>query len=259
MKFNFQKKKIIKIKIINKNLRFEIQSIIQTKLTNLIITEIYRRGKYLILLLENNSSLMVHLGMTGYFRMVKEEDRKKHDHLVFYFYSKVLIFNDVRKFGFIKYHNLKELNDSKHLKNMGPEPFSDGFDLNYFTKKVKRKCSVKNLLMNQKFVAGLGNIYCSEILFDAGVSPERICNELSKKQIEKIIISTRRILEQAINSGGTTIKNFIVNNEKIGYFKNKLKVYGKENQSCPRCKSLAKIQKIRQSGRSTFLCTKCQI
>ena len=181
------------------------------------------------------------------------------DHLIFYFYSKVLIFNDVRKFGFIKYYDLKELNDSKHLKDMGPEPFSNGFNLNYFTKKIKRKCSVKNLLMNQKFVAGLGNIYCSEILFDAGVSPERICNELSKKQIEKIIISTRRILEQAINSGGTTIKNFIVNNEKIGYFKSKLKVYGKENQSCPRCKSLAKIQKIKQSGRSTFLCTKCQI
>ncbi len=258
LKSNFQKKKIIKVKIINKNLRFEIQSIIKTKLTNLIITKIYRRGKYLILLLENNFSLMIHLGMTGYFRMTNEDNRKKHDHLIFYFCSEVLIFNDVRKFGFIKFYNFEELNDSKHLKDMGPEPFSDGFNLNYFTKKIKRKCSVKNLLMNQKFVAGLGNIYCSEILFDAGVSPERICNELSKKQIEKIIISTRRILDQAITSGGTTIKNFIVNNEKIGYFKNKLKVYGKENQSCPRCKSLAKIQRIKQSGRSTFLCAKCQ-
>tara|TARA_Y100000022_G_C13209321_1_gene356752 strand:+ start:310 stop:903 length:594 start_codon:yes stop_codon:yes gene_type:complete len=197
--------------------------------------------------------------MTGYFRMMSEEDKKKHDHLIFYFYSKVLIFNDVRKFGFIKYYNFLELNNSKHLKDMGPEPLSDRFNLNYFTKKIKRKCSVKNLLMNQNFVAGLGNIYCSEILFDAGVNPERICNELSKEQIKKIILSTRKILKQAINLGGTTIKNFIVNNEKIGYFKNKLKVYGKENQSCPRCKTFATIQRIKQSGRSTFLCTKCQI
>ena len=112
--------------------------------------------------------------------------------------------------------------------------------------------------MNQKFVAGLGNIYCSEILFDAGVNPERICNELTREQIEKIIFSTKKILEQAIHYGGTTIKNFIVYNQKIGYFKNKLKVYGKENQSCPRCKTLVKIQRIRQSGRSTFLCPKCQ-
>ena len=259
LKFNFQKKKIKKIKIINKNLRFEIQSIIKTKLTNLIITKIYRRGKYLILLLENNSSLMIHLGMTGYFRMMGKENEKKHDHLIFYFNSKVLIFNDVRKFGFIKYYNSKELCDSKHLSEMGPEPFSDEFNLNYFIKKIKRKCNIKNLLMNQKFVAGLGNIYCSEILFDAGVSPERICNELSSSEIEKIILSTKKILGLAIRSGGTTIKNFIVYNEKIGYFKNKLKVYGKENQSCPKCKSFVKIQRIKQSGRSTFLCSKCQI
>ena len=258
MKFNFQKKKIKRIKIINKNLRFEIQSIIKTKLTNLIISKIYRRGKYLILLLENNSSLMIHLGMTGYFRVMKKEDKKKHDHLIFYFYSKVLIFNDVRKFGFIKFYDPEELSDSKHLLGIGPEPFSNEFNSDYFIKKIKRKCSVKNLLMNQKFVAGLGNIYCSEILFDAGVNHERICNELTREQIEKIIFSTKKILEQAIHYGGTTIKNFIVYNQKIGYFKNKLKVYGKENQSCPRCKTLVKIQRIRQSGRSTFLCPKCQ-
>ena len=262
------------VKINDGRLRYRVDKNKIKKIIGLKIKKISRRSKFLLFFFNNNSVMLVHLGMTGKFFFINQkntkyktsfyydinEDKdKKHDRVIFNLSkNRKLIYNDVRKFGFIKFYNFEELNDSKHLKDMGPEPFSGGFNLNYFTKKIKRKCSVKNLLMNQKFVAGLGNIYCSEILFDAGVNPEKICNELSKKQIEKIILSTRRILEKAINFGGTTIKNFVVNNEKIGYFKNKLKVYGKENQSCPRCKSLAKIQRIKQSGRSTFLCTKCQ-
>ena len=112
--------------------------------------------------------------------------------------------------------------------------------------------------MNQSFIAGLGNIYCSEILFDARLSPLRKINSLNNLEIRNMVKSTKKILKRAISSGGTTIKNFIVSEEKIGYFKNKLKVYSRDKKNCFRCLKGILIKKIRQSGRSTFFCEKCQ-
>ena len=113
--------------------------------------------------------------------------------------------------------------------------------------------------MNQNFTSGLGNIYCSEILFDSRVSPIREVKSLNDKELRKIIVSTKKILRHAIRLGGTTIKNFVVSNEKIGYFKNKLMVYGKEGLYCQRCAGESIIKRILQSGRSTFFCPRCQL
>ena len=113
--------------------------------------------------------------------------------------------------------------------------------------------------MNQNFVAGLGNIYCSEILFDAKISPKKRFKNLNNNQIKQIIKSTKKILYKAVSFGGTTIKNFIVSDEKVGYFKNRLKVYGRINQPCTRCKNNHKVQKIIQNGRSSFFCINCQL
>tara|TARA_Y100001968_G_C19323938_1_gene700718 strand:- start:674 stop:1141 length:468 start_codon:yes stop_codon:yes gene_type:complete len=146
-----------------------------------------------------------------------------------------------------------------HLNKIGPEPLSSEFTDLYFRKKISTAVTIKSLLMNQKFVAGLGNIYCSEILFDARIHPERISSNLNKKEIKRITSSIKKILTLAIKVGGTTIKNFIVSNEKVGYFKNKLKVYGRQDQSCKRCKSKHKIKKIIQNGRSSFFCVNCQL
>ncbi len=255
---NFNGKRIQKIKIINKKLRYEIKSNIAKNFINLIIKNIYRRGKYLILSFENGSSLLVHLGMTGYFRVSTNKKLIKHDHITFYFKSKFLIYNDIRKFGFIKFYKPRELTTSRHLTRIGPEPFTREYNFNYFKLHSKKTTNIKNLLMNQSFVAGLGNIYCSEILFDAQINPKKICKNLNNQQIRHIISSTRKILNKAIKLGGTTIKNFIVSDEKIGYFKNELKVYGKENSDCIRCLKLGKIKKIIQNGRSTFYCSNCQ-
>ena len=255
---NFNGKRIQKIKIIDKKLRYEIKPNIAKYFINLIITKIYRRGKYLILLFENNYTLLIHLGMTGYFRILDKENLIKHDHLIFYFKSKILVFNDIRKFGFVKIYKPDEVLNSQHLIKIGPEPLSKEYDLNYFKHNSKRKTNIKNLLMNQYFVAGLGNIYCSEILFDAEINPKKKCNKLKPEQMKRIILSTKKILIKAIKFGGTTIKNFIVSNEKIGYFKNELKVYGKEHSHCVRCKKVYKIKKILQNGRSTFFCSNCQ-
>jgi formamidopyrimidine-DNA glycosylase len=141
---------------------------------------------------------------------------------------------------------------------MGPEPLEKNFNLNYFKKNRNTEVSIKNLLMNQKFVAGLGNIYCSEILYDAGIHPQKKSKALKENDMIKLINSTKKILNKAIKLGGTTIKNFIVSDEKIGYFKSKLKVYGRFNQECLRCLGERKILKIKQSGRSSFFCSNCQ-
>ena len=253
------RKKILKVLTINEKLRYKVPSNLNLSLRNLIIAKILRRGKYLILLFKDSKfNLLIHLGMTGYFRISDEIVEKKHDHLIFFLEKKILVYNDIRKFGFVKVYCDNEIFYSSHLINMGVEPLSKNFNLNYFNTFRKRAVDLKSLLMNQSFVAGLGNIYCSEILYDARVSPLRKIESLNDTEIRNIIKSTKKILKKAISFGGTTIKNFIVSEEKIGYFKNKLKVYSREKKKCLRCLKGIVIKKIKQSGRSTFFCEKCQ-
>ncbi len=252
-------KKILKVFTVNEKLRYKIPSSLNLSLKNLIITKILRRGKYLILLFKSSKfSLLIHLGMTGYFRLIDELKERKHDHLIFFLEKKILIFNDIRKFGFVKIYFDQEIFNSSHLINMGVEPLSKKFNLNYFNSFKKRTVDLKGLLMNQSFIAGLGNIYCSEILHDAKISPLRKTNTLNNSEILGIIKSTKKILKRSISFGGTTIKNFIVSEEKIGYFKNKLKVYSRDKKKCLRCLKGIVIKKIKQSGRSTFFCERCQ-
>ena len=143
LKSNFNHKRIQKIKIINKKLRYEIKPSISKYFVNLIITKICRRGKYLILLFNNKFTLLIHLGMTGYFRISNEEKLIKHDHLIFYFESRLLIFNDIRKFGFIKFYKPQEVFSSSHLSTIGPEPFSKKYDFDYFKNHSKKKLILK--------------------------------------------------------------------------------------------------------------------
>jgi len=256
---NVVAKKTLSVKIENKNLRFKVSKKIESKLRNVTITNILRRGKYLIFLYKNNYSLLFHLGMTGNFRIQTIREKRKHDHIIFQFEKRFLIFNDIRKFGFVKIYDEDKIYESTHLKTLGPEPLSSDYNLKHFIKYSKRKINIKNLLMKQGFVAGLGNIYCSEILHAAKVSPIRVAGSLRENDIKKIILSTKRVLKKAIKLGGTTIKNFVVSDEKIGYFKNNLKVYGREDSNCMRCEGKKKVKKIVQSGRSTFFCCACQI
>ena len=253
---NVVNEKTKSVKIENENLRFVITTNVSQILSNSIITKILRRGKYLLFLYNNNFTLLFHLGMTGFFRIERKYESRKHDHLIFNFAKKKLIFNDVRKFGFVKIFNAKEIFNCSHLKNLGPEPLSSKFCYEYFKNNLNRKTNIKNLLMNQSFVAGLGNIYCSEILFRSNIKPIRPINLIKDYEIIKIVNSVKKILLNSIKLGGTTIKNFVVSDEKIGYFKNKLMVYGRNEMSCLKCKN--KIAKITLSGRSTFFCSQCQ-
>ena len=259
MNKNIIQENIISVEIKDRNLRFDISSEIPKILNETMITKIDRLGKYLIFFNSKDYALILHLGMTGFFRIENSYNHRKHDHIIFSFKDKKLIFNDVRKFGFMKIYLQEKVFLSRHLKKLGPDPLSKEFSYSYFRKNLKRKTNIKNLLMNQYFVSGLGNIYCSEILFDSKISPVREIGSLKDQELQRIIFSTKKILRHAIKLGGTTIKNFIVSNEKIGYFKNKLMVYGRAGLFCQRCDSKILIKRILQSGRSTFFCSACQI
>ena len=251
--------KILSVQILNKNLRFPIESSFSDKVVNQSIKKISRRGKYLILFLTKNITILLHLGMTGYFRFCKNAKLIKHDHIIFGFKEKKMIYNDVRKFGFLKVYKSKNINHSEHLVKLGLEPLDGKLNINYLRKSINNsKQVIKAYLMNFKNIVGIGNIYSSEILFDSAIHPCKLSSAISNEEIERLIDSTKKILRKAIKLGGTSIKDYKDPNGKIGYFKNQLKVYARDNKPCVNCKKNVMIKKIIIQGRSTFFCEKCQ-
>ena len=219
--------------------------------------------------------MLVHLGMTGKFFYIdenntkyktsfyyemKEDKDKKHDRVIFYLQNnKKLIYNDVRKFGFIKLLNRSELDKNFHLKDLGPEPLKKKFNFCYFKKFIlRRNRIIKDLLMDQKFVSGLGNIYANEILFFSGVKPTKKVHNLTDMEIKKIIKFTKKILTKAIYLGGSSIKDFSSGSGKKGSFQQHFKVYGRNDEKCRNNKCNGNISKIVLNNRASFLCVKCQ-
>ena len=219
--------------------------------------------------------MLVHLGMTGkfffidkkrikyktsfYYSLNKDKD-KKHDRVIFNLSkNQELIYNDVRKFGFIKFFNKLSIKKNSHLKNLGPEPTDQKFNFTYFKNYIiGRKRTVKDILMDQKFVSGLGNIYVNEILFFSGVRPSRETRNLSNVEIIKIIKFTKKILIKAITLGGSSIKNFSSSSGKRGSFQQHFSVYGKKGENCPKKNCNNIIEKIVLANRASFYCSKCQ-
>ena len=251
--------KIKSVQIKNNKLRYPVSRDFQLNLKDIKVKKILRRGKFLVFFLEHNISFICHLGMTGTFRIQKKYYQEKHDHVIFFLSKNVIVYNDVRKFGFLKIEDSRKVLTSKHIKNLGIEPLDKNFDSSFLENQLKqKKHCIKTFLMNQKNIAGLGNIYCSEILFDSYISPKRLSYKLKKIEIERLVFSTKKIINSAIRKGGTTIQNYLAPEGKIGYFQNNLKVYGRSEKSCPRCCDNVKIKKILIQGRSTFFCKKCQ-
>ena len=267
------KAKIVNVKINNKNLRYKISHTLPKKLINEKILKISRRSKYLIFHFKNKL-LLVHFGMSGKFLIVRNEDNKifktsfyydlnilaKHNHIYFVLNNGlVLIYNDVRRFGFFKLFENIKLKEIIYLKKLGPEPFSVLFCIKYVQKFIKnRKKNIKNLLMDQTFVSGLGNIYVNEALFLSKIHPLRKCSNLERKCIKNLIYNIRRILKISINLGGSSIKDFKNTYGKSGNFQQFFNVYGQENKNCSRISCKGKIKKISISNRSSFYCNSCQ-
>tara|TARA_Y100000590_G_scaffold470416_1_gene664720 strand:- start:2413 stop:3276 length:864 start_codon:yes stop_codon:yes gene_type:complete len=264
---------IKKVIIKTKKLRYLINKINLTKLQGKKIINIKRRSKYLIFYFDQKILLLVHLGMTGKF-LIKEKNKlkktsfhdtiykntSKHNHIIFILNkNKQLIYNDIRKFGFIKTVNSKKLSKNLHLKFLGPEPLSNNFNLNYFKKRIlKRKRKIKDLLMDQKFVSGLGNIYVNEVLYFSKVNPSKNIFKISLHEVKNIIKFTKIVLKKSIKEGGSSIKNFENSDGKVGKYQQKFKVYNRANQSCKRVKCKSFIRRVIISNRSTFFCPDCQ-
>ena len=226
------------------------------------ILTIDRRAKYLLMRLENDVVVLIHLGMSG--RMVIELGtdpqipNRKHEHIVFVLENNNIIrFSDPRRFGLIEISHAKDLSSHQLLKDIGPEPLSTEFNSLMLANRLQgRKTPIKSVLLDQGVVAGLGNIYVCEGLFIAGLSPMRSANTITLKQANILVKKTKELLLDAIESGGSTLKDHVSATGEMGYFQHKFKVYGRAGHPCPICEE--PIRRIVQAGRSTFFCSECQ-
>jgi formamidopyrimidine-DNA glycosylase len=263
---------ITDVKIKNYNLRYKINKSFRKNVIKKKIKKITRRSKYLIFHLSDKTFFIIHLGMTGRILVGKNNTLldtsfyssnssiNKHNHLYFFFKKYVMIYNDTRRFGFIKFYTEEELLKSSHLIHLGVEPLSKSLNFRYFKERIKGfKKSIKNTLMDQSFICGLGNIYVNEALFISKISPGRMSFKIKDNEIILLIKSIKKILKKSIVFGGSTIKDFHNSEGKSGQFQNFFKVYAKEGQGCPRSSCNGTIQRSVISSRATFFCTKCQV
>jgi formamidopyrimidine-DNA glycosylase len=263
------------VKINDGRLRYKINRNKIKKIIGLRFKKISRRSKYLLFFFNKDIVMLVHLGMTGKFFFVNRKRTKyktsfyydinelkdeKHDRVIFHLSNnQKLIYNDIRKFGFIKFIKRVNLDQNAHLKHLGPELLSPKFNIGYFKNYIKDKeRTIKNILMDQKFVSGLGNIYVNEILFFSGVRPAKKIKKLKNIEIEKIIKFSKKIISKAIMLGGSSIKDFSSSSGKKGSFQQHFSVYGKKGENCPTVKCDGKIKKIVIANRASFFCNKCQ-
>ena len=249
--------KIIKVKIHTKKLRFNIPNNIKNILINSKISNIRRIAKYIIIDLNKKYSLIIHLGMSGRLKNISYKHHiNKHDHFIMYLNNQnILIYNDPRKFGFIDVVKTKDLNKKKYINNLGIDALSPKLEVQFVFEKIcKSEVPIKQILLNQKLIAGIGNIYASEILFDAKISPLILGKDLQISLITKLIRSIRKILKKAIRFGGSSIRDYRSIDGTLGNFQSNFMVYNKEGRKVGN----DKVKKIVQYGRSTFFCPKLQ-
>lgn len=225
-------------------------------ITGLKIKKIRRRAKVLIFDLDP-WSFLVHLKLTG--QLIINGKKNKHTHVIFRFSDGTsLIFNDLRKFGYIKLVRTDEVEKFLEKENFGPEPLTKGFDIKKFKEilAARPKMKIKQFLMDPKNIAGIGNIYSDEILFMAEVNPLRPGNTLSNKEIKVIFTAIKKVLPEAIKYKGTSAENYLDARGKEGKFLPRLKVYGREGEKCIKCNG--EIKRIKLGGRSAHFCPACQ-
>lgn len=231
------------------------------KLSNAKINFVHRRGKHILFDLDNGQTLIAHLRMSGRFMLLPEtRENPKYTHAAFYFADDTrLVFQDQRHFGFMRVVETAKLPETKELKSLAPEPFSDDFTPAYFREILKTsKRSLKEFLLDQKKVTGLGNIYASEAMFLAQINPQTPANAVSARKASTLFERIREVLRESIAHGST----LNVNPENIdgsyygGGYTNGWRVYDREKEACVKCQT--EIERLKQAGRSTYFCPKCQ-
>ena len=254
--------RIKKIEFYRKDLRWQVKNNLEITLKNNIFIDPYRRGKYILIPTNTDKIFLIHLGMSGQIRIKKKDIVQKHDHMRMIVENNnkhfVVTYNDSRRFGYIDLFKKKELKEHFLLSKIGVEPLGRELTIEYLQNNFKKRViNIKNALIDQKIIAGIGNIYASEILYKAKINPLRKVNSLSQNDLNSIITYTKIILKKSIDVGGTTIRDHMQPDGSLGYFKQKLQVYGKTNEKCKTCNSFIVKEVI--SNRSTFICKYCQI
>ncbi|HLL26267.1 MAG TPA: bifunctional DNA-formamidopyrimidine glycosylase/DNA-(apurinic or apyrimidinic site) lyase [Xanthobacteraceae bacterium] len=274
-----QNARFLKVEARRKNLRFPLPRDFVARLQGNSVTGLGRRAKYLLADLSSGEVLLMHLGMSGSFRLAnsghaqipgdfhfERAKDEKHDHLLFHMSSGwTVIFNDPRRFGFMKIVPRAELEREPLLRALGPEPLGNEFDAAMLARACRnKKANLKAVLSDQKVIAGLGNIYVCEALHRAHLSPKRCASTIADKSGKPnahavaLVAAIREVLKDAIEAGGSSLRDHRQINGELGYFQHRFRVYDREGERCltPGCRG--KIRRIVQAGRSTFYCPVCQ-
>jgi formamidopyrimidine-DNA glycosylase len=248
------------------SLRFPLPHGFAERLSGRRVARVGRRAKYILIELDGEEVLLCHLGMSG--RMVIEREparpRERHDHIVFHTEDGLEIrFNDPRRFGLMDLVSVGDLGSHRLLRNIGPEPLSNAFSGPVLAEALHgKRTTIKAALLDQRVVAGLGNIYASEALFHAGLSPRRHAYTIRKLRAERLARAIREVLERAIAAGGSSLNDYVRVDGELGYFQHSWAVYGREGEPCPGCDcdlvATGGIGRLVQSGRSTFFCARRQ-
>jgi formamidopyrimidine-DNA glycosylase len=279
--------KIVKAEVRRKDLRFPFQKDFVARLTGQTVTGLGRRAKYLLADLGSGDVLLMHLGMSGSFRVVEDDEQslpgkfhhprhedRAHDHVVFHMSSGAsVIFNDPRRFGYMKIIARKALADEPLLKGLGPEPLGNEFDAKMLAQScANKKTSLKAALLDQRVVAGLGNIYVCEALYRSRLSPRRLAATLASKtgqrksvaggeptdHAKRLVNAIHAVLNQAIKAGGSSLRDHRQTSGELGYFQHSFQVYDREGERCQTAGCSGIVRRFTQNGRSTFWCPKCQ-
>lgn len=243
-----------------KNLRIPFPPRLPQKLTGQRIIGIHRRAKYILIDLDNDTTLIIHLGMSG--RMVIDPDHtNKHDHLVFTLSNNnTIVFNDPRRFGLVDLCATADLPHHRLFAHLGVEPLSRHFSARYLADKIhNKKTDIKTAIMDQRVVVGVGNIYACDSLYLAGISPLRPAHKLTMPEITRLTRIIKQVLRKAIAAGGSSLRDYVQTDGSLGYFQHQWAVYGKAGQKCKGCTCADGIQRITQGGRSTFYCPDRQV
>lgn len=240
------------------NLRFDIPAELQQAMQGQVVERLERRAKYMLWHLSNGGIMLMHLGMSGRLRINPQDPIAKHDHIQWQTEGGADIrFYDPRRFGFVDLLDAENRDQHASLAALGPEPLGPDFSPDGLHAAImNRRAPIKGLLLDQRLVAGLGNIYVCEALFETGIHPTRPGTSLSPADCQRLHAALVAVLERAIAAGGSSLRDFKQVDGSLGYFSHQWQVYGREGEACPRCQG--RIQRLQQSGRSSFVCPQCQ-
>lgn len=226
--------------------------------SNSVVHTLSRRAKYLLLSLDIDYVILIHLGMSGRLIIDNEEAKNnKHNHVIFQFEGVKLVYCDPRRFGMVDLIAKSELDTCKYFSKLGIEPLSDDFNAEYLLQVcTKSSTTIKQLIMDNNVVVGVGNIYANESLFLAGIAPNTIAKFLPQAKIIMLVNTIKQVLQKAIQAGGSSMKDFVDGHNQAGSFQQHFAVYGRDGKNCIICSSI--IKKLIISGRATYFCPECQ-